>query len=155
MDINRIILITALLALAFSTGSLPAESKECWIRKEVTTTAKKFLGTLYRYVGTGKRGFDCSGFVRHVFLQHGFNLPRISRDQYIRSRKIPLNKIRPGDLLFFNITGRRISHVAISLGEGSFIHSPRTGKRVRIANIKTSYWKKRFAGAGTFINCSP
>ncbi len=131
----------------------PLHSDSCPIRQEVTATAKKFLGTAYRYGGTGSRGFDCSGFVRHVFLQHGFHLPRISRDQYLQSRKISLSRVKPGDLLFFKISKNRISHVAISLGKDRFIHSPRTGKRVRVASLKTSYWKKRFAAAGTYINC--
>lgn len=144
----------------FSTATLAlllllpagAEAERCSIRGDIIATAKKFLGTAYRYGGTGRRGFDCSGFVQHVFMQHGFKLPRITRDQYKMSRRVPLKSARPGDLLFFAINGKRISHVGIYLGRGRFIHSPRTGKRVRVASMKISYWKKRFAGAGTYIN---
>ena len=144
------VLIIMLMAAATAD---PLPSADCSIRQEVTATAKEYLGTGYRYGGTGSRGFDCSGFVRHVFLTHGFNLPRISRDQYLQSRKISPGRIRAGDLVFFKISGNRISHVGISLGKDRFIHAPRTGKKVRIASMKISYWKKRFAGAGTFIHC--
>jgi len=145
--------LTGAVILFIFSLTLPLHSGRCPIRQEITATAKKFLGISYRYGGTGNRGFDCSGFVQNVFLKHGFNLPRMSRDQYRKSRKISLARVSPGDLLFFKISRNRISHVAISLGNDTFIHSPRTGKRVRVASLKTSYWKKRFAGAGTFINC--
>lgn len=108
-----------------------------------------------RYVRGGRdpsTGFDCSGFVRYVFEQAlGLQLPNNSASQYLIGRIIHRNDMQPGDLVFFRTADRRgkgrISHVAIYIGEGRFIHSPRRGESVRVDNLADSYWAKRFAGA--------
>ncbi|GLQ87977.1 C40 family peptidase [Dyella flagellata] len=109
-----------------------------------------------RYVRGGRNpstGFDCSGFVRYVFERAiGLQLPSNSASQYLVGHIIHRDAMQPGDLVFFRTAGGRhgkgrISHVAIYIGEGRFIHSPRRGESVRVDNLADSYWAKRFAGA--------
>ncbi len=93
-------------------------------------------------------GFDCSGFVRYVF-QHTLkqDLPSDSASQFLAGAKVDRKDMKTGDLVFFRIVGKRISHVGIYLDNGRFIHSPSTGKSVSISNLDEAYWAKRFAGA--------
>ena len=56
-------------------------------------------------------------------------------------------ELKPGDLVFFNTMRRAFSHVGIYVGEGKFIHSPRTGGEVRVEDMRAAYWAKRFNGA--------
>jgi cell wall-associated NlpC family hydrolase len=103
------------------------------------------------YVRGGRElttGFDCSGFVRYVFRQSlGFDLPSNSTTQFATGRNVDRGELKMGDLVFFRIHGKRVSHVGIYLDNGLFIHSPSHGKRVRIDHLDASYWAKRFAGA--------
>jgi cell wall-associated NlpC family hydrolase len=93
-------------------------------------------------------GFDCSGFVRYVF-SHTLkqDLPSDSASQYLSGKKVDRTDMKTGDLVFFRIRGKRISHVGIYLDNGRFIHSPSTGKSVSISNLDEAYWAKHFAGA--------
>ena len=93
-------------------------------------------------------GFDCSGFVHYVFAGAlGIDLPENSASQFDAGMKIARNEMKTGDLVFFHIRGKRISHVGIYLGEGRFIHSPTTGQRVRVDHLDDAYWARHFAGA--------
>jgi cell wall-associated NlpC family hydrolase len=93
-------------------------------------------------------GFDCSGFVRYVFQEAlGTSLPANSVSQFETGEQVDKTGLKMGDLVFFKIHGKRVSHVGIYLDNGLFIHSPSRGKRVRIDHLDTSYWAKRFAGA--------
>lgn len=120
-------------------------------REKIVRTAKSYIGIKYRWGGTTQFGFDCSGFVQHVYKKNGINLPRGSRSQYYKGRRISLVYAEPGDLVFFRINGSKISHVGIYLGNYEFIHSPRSGKKISRASINNSYWKKRYAGAVTYL----
>lgn len=93
-------------------------------------------------------GFDCSGFVRYVF-RHTVDedLPSDSASQFTVGAKVNRADLKTGDLVFFRTRGKRISHVGIYLGEGRFIHSPSSGKRVSINRLDETYWARRFAGA--------
>lgn len=93
-------------------------------------------------------GFDCSGFVRYVFRQGiGADLPNTSAAQFSTGQKIARNDLRRGDLVFFRIAGKRISHVGIYVGDGEFIHAPSSGKRVSVSRLAEPYWSHHFAGA--------
>jgi cell wall-associated NlpC family hydrolase len=79
----------------------------------------------------------------------GLVLPRRA-DQQAKDAALAVIKkdeLRPGDLVFFNTMRRAFSHVGIYVGEGKFIHAPRTGGEVRIEDMRSSYWVKRFNGA--------
>jgi len=107
------------------------------------------LDTDYRYGGHSMaNGFDCSGLVAYVFKNAwGLELPHSSRAQSEVGTPIEESALRPGDLVFYNTANRPYSHVGIYLGDGKFIHAPRTGARVRIESLRKRYWARRYDGA--------
>lgn len=121
------------------------------LRESIISTAKNYLGVKYNFGGTATSGFDCSGFVGYVFRQNGIILPRTTRAQFSKGEKISLESAQPGDLVFFNISPGRVTHVGIYLGELKFIHAPSSGKEISISSMDISYWKERFAGAVTYL----
>lgn len=118
---------------------------------DLVMNAMNFLGVSYRRGGnTADTGFDCSGFTRHVFENSlGLLLPRRSAEQAESAGLLRINAddLKPGDLVFFNTMRRAFSHVGIYLGDGKFIHAPRTGSQVRVEDMREAYWVKRFNGA--------
>jgi cell wall-associated NlpC family hydrolase len=121
------------------------------VTSELVFSALNYLGVRYRRGGSSaEEGFDCSGFVRHVVgTQLGLSLPRRSDEQASSPNVFPISKgdLQPGDLVFFNTLRSAFSHVGIYIGDGKFVHSPRTGYSVRIEDMKLDYWVKRFDGA--------
>jgi cell wall-associated NlpC family hydrolase len=115
----------------------------------VLDQAVGLLGAPYRWGGnTTTLGFDCSGFVTHVFqMGLGLTLPRTAKAISRTGRVIPREDLQPGDLVFFNTMRRAFSHVGIYLGNNRFIHAPRSGEEVRIDNLYDYYWIHRFNGA--------
>lgn len=111
--------------------------------------AMGLLGVPYRRGGTNENtGFDCSGFVRHVYEQSfGKLLPHRAAEQAKVTETIDPKELKPGDLVFFNTMKRAFSHVGIYVGDGKFIHSPRAGKSVQVDDMRSAYWQKRFNGA--------
>jgi cell wall-associated NlpC family hydrolase len=118
-------------------------------RQLLADFALKLRDIRYRRGGrVPSTGFDCSGFVHYVFAHAlGIDLPEDSRSQFESGIKVARDQMRTGDLVFFHIRGKRISHVGIYLGDGQFIHSPATGERVRVNRLDEQYWAHRFAGA--------
>jgi cell wall-associated NlpC family hydrolase len=105
--------------------------------------------TPYRYGGNSANGgFDCSGFVGHVYRHTlGVSLPRTSREISRVGKSISLGELSPGDLVFYNTQHASFSHVGIYVGDGKFVHSPRTGESVRTEDMQMRYWKARYEGA--------
>lgn len=116
---------------------------------DLVVNAMGFLGVPYKRGGnSAETGFDCSGFVRAMYEQSvGLILPRQAIEQAKAAQNIDHSDLQPGDLVFFNTMRRSFSHVGIYVGEGKFIHSPRSGSQVRVEDMNESYWKKRFNGA--------
>lgn len=116
---------------------------------DMAVYALSLTGTRYKYGGTSPdSGFDCSGFVGHVFKHSlGKSLPRSSAEMSRVGVKQEYEMLRPGDLVFYNTLKKKYSHVGIYLGDGQFIHSPSTGKSVSIVNMNDSYYRKRYNGA--------
>lgn len=101
----------------------PAASDD--LRTRILERARHFAGVTYVWGGTSGKGFDCSGLIKRVFLMEGIGLPRDADLQSRVGERIEaggLDAVRPADLLFFGENGR-ITHVAIAMGEGRFIHS--------------------------------
>jgi cell wall-associated NlpC family hydrolase len=118
---------------------------------QLVIAAMNFLDRPYRAGGQAvDTGFDCSGFTRHLFEQTlGVQLPRRVDDQ-ARARelaRVPRSALQAGDLVFFNTLRRTFSHVGIYLGDGRFIHAPRTGGQIRIEDMGSDYWSRRYTGA--------
>jgi cell wall-associated NlpC family hydrolase len=111
-------------------------------------TAQAQLGIRYRWGGTSRSGFDCSGFTTYVFRQHGKSLPRTSAAQSQHGQSVSRGELKKGDLVFFRTRGgSRVSHVGIYMGNGQFIHASSGSGRVRVNSLSDSYYAKRFAGA--------
>jgi cell wall-associated NlpC family hydrolase len=117
--------------------------------QDAIDNALDLLGIRYRRGGSSpESGFDCSGFVSHVFREGlGLILPRSSKEMSKSGEVVSKDELKPGDLVFFNTMRSAFSHVGIYLGDNQFVHAPRAGGRVRIEDIRESYWVKRFNGA--------
>ena len=129
----------------------PVESNTAAARATIIQTAERMLGTPYRAGGHTPRGFDCSGLASYSYGNAGIAIPRTAAEQYEAARPIAQQHLQPGDLVFFNIRGRKISHVGIYIGSDQFVHAPGSGKRVRIESLNDSYWRERMHGSGHYF----
>jgi cell wall-associated NlpC family hydrolase len=120
------------------------------IAVNLTRNAMKFLGTPYAFGGTSAGGFDCSGYVQHVFAMLGIHLPRTADAQYVAGRHIK-GSMEPGDLVFFQTYEPGASHVGIYLGESKFIHAS-SSHGVMVSSLHDSYWSARYLGAKRVVN---
>lgn len=118
---------------------------------DLVIAALNFLDHPYQAGGqNADTGFDCSGFTRHLFDQTlGIQLPRRVDDQAHANAlsQVPREALRAGDLVFFNTLRRTFSHVGIYVGDGRFIHAPRSGAQIRAESLTAAYWSRRFTGA--------
>ena len=116
--------------------------------KTVLQRAFALLGTPYRWGGTSPEGgFDCSGLVGYVFRTIGIDLPRVSRA--MASEGTPVvdrGALAEGDLVFFGKRGH-VDHVGIYIGQGKFLHAPRTGRDVTVSSLETGYWSQKYMQA--------
>jgi cell wall-associated NlpC family hydrolase len=110
----------------------------------VVETAKKQVGVPYAWGGTTPAGFDCSGFARYVYAQHGAQLPRTTGEMYNQGTAV--KELQPGDLVFFSTYGPGATHVGIFVGDNKFI-SATSSYGVKIDSFSNSYWGPRYIGA--------
>jgi peptidoglycan DL-endopeptidase CwlO len=108
--------------------------------------ALKQIGDRYVFGAAGMVTWDCSGLTMRAFQAAGVSLPHSSAAQSRLGKKVSLNALKPGDLLFF---GRPVSHVGIYLGGGKMVHAPRSGSRVKVAT-SGSLGRKPLVGARRF-----
>ena len=124
------------------TGSAKAD--------QIIDTAKSLIGTPYAWGGTSpEQGFDCSGYVRYVFAQNGYALPRSTVEQTQVGQPITRSGLAPGDIVIVRLPGggQRGLHTGIYIGNDTFIHSPRRGQRVKEENLASPHWTKWYVGA--------
>ncbi|MBD5653827.1 MAG: C40 family peptidase [Candidatus Eremiobacteraeota bacterium] len=119
-------------------------SRTSSIAMSLTRNAMRFIGTPYAFGGTSASGFDCSGYVQHVFAMLGIALPRTADAQFYAGRRTR-GGIVSGDLVFFQTYEPGPSHVGIYIGAGKFIHSSSHG--VMISRLSDHYWANRYLGA--------
>ncbi len=151
---GRLMILACALAIVTYGSAPPACAKDegyLKIRKELIRYARRQLGTPYVWGGTTPNGFDCSGLVQYSYAKIGVYVPRTAVQQLNASQPVPIEELKPGDLLFFDTTGR-YSHVGIYVGNGKFIHAPRTGKDVSTATLDDPYWASALSRAGAFLN---
>jgi len=129
----------------FAGGVLARTSR---MATALTRSALRFLGVPYAFGGTSTSGFDCSGFVQHVFAMLGIALPRTADAQYDVGHRA-VGGPRPGDLVFFDTYGG-VSHVGIYLGDGRFVHAS-SSHGVMVSHLSESYWAARYVGAKRLI----
>jgi peptidoglycan DL-endopeptidase CwlO len=132
---RRSLTLTGLLFL-FVFGLVHAgKAKASTMSAKATRVVKVALrqrGVPYHWGGTSPRtGFDCSGFTRWVYAHVGVSLPHSSYAQFTMGRRVPLNRLKPGDLLFFYGLG----HVGMYVGHGTYIDAPQTGERIHIKSL--------------------
>ena len=116
--------------------------------KTVLQRAFALLGTPYRWGGSSPdRGFDCSGLVGYVFRTIGIDLPRVSRAMADEGMPVAdRSALAEGDLVFFGRRGR-VDHVGIYIGDGKFLHAPRTGRDVTVSTLTDGYWGQKYMEA--------
>lgn len=118
--------------------------------RDVLQRALALLGTPYRWGGSSPdSGFDCSGLVGYVFRNAiGIELPRVSREMAKTGAPVADRaSLAAGDLVFFSRRGGEVDHVGIYVGEGNFVHAPRTGRDVTVSSLDSGYWSEKFLKA--------
>jgi len=130
-----------------ASGAIPSYIGSQIPGEVLVETAKQFLGTPYVYGGMSPQGFDCSGFVKYCYSLMGVDINRIACDQALNGVEVPIENMLPGDILCFasSIGGSYIGHTGIYVGNGYFIHSPRTGYSVEFLPLDATSYGKRIA----------
>jgi len=120
---------------------------------DITSYALSLIGVNYKFGGnTPEQGLDCSGLIRYVFQQAtGIALPRTAREQARVGETVAIDKLQPGDLVFFNTRRFQFSHVGLYLGDNRFIHAPSRGGSVEVVSLEQKYWQKAFNGARRIV----
>jgi hypothetical protein len=124
---------------------------------------KKYLGTPYELGGTGADGIDCSGFSRLIYKNvYGVDLPHNAAAQSkcppSLLRKVPLENLKAGDLIFFSSSSRskkNITHVGLYLSDGEFIHASRGKKSVVISSLNEGHWKSKIVSTKRLSRLDP
>lgn len=145
---DRALFLASDLAAPAKAGTDASAAKPGSGVQTVLKRALALLGTPYRWGGTGTNGFDCSGLVGYVFKTAlGVELPRVSRDMANTGQRVDRASLTAGDIVFFGVHGRRVDHVGIYVGNGQFLHAPRTGKDVMVSSLDQGYWSGKFMEA--------
>jgi Cell wall-associated hydrolases (invasion-associated proteins) len=135
-----------LLLLLFSGCSLhsePVPGTGSAAGAAISRTALSTIGTRYAYGGASpSSGFDCSGLVCWSYAKNGLKVPRTTREQSRLGTAVSMGQLRPGDLVVFRIKSGL--HTGIYTGKGRFVHSPSSGKAVRVDEVGSTYWKGKF-----------
>ena len=115
----------------------------------IVQLAQSQVGARYTWAGVSpSTGFDCSGFVYWTYNSIGYNLPRTMEDQFASGRRVTIDQLRPGDIVFFSDTYTTgLSHDGIYLGDGKFIHAVDESTGVAVTRLNSAYWSDKFYGA--------
>jgi len=136
-------LILTIILFLTSCGVSKRAVKSATIEKKLEQQFQLYKGVKYKYGGTDKRGFDCSGFVQKVYKDAlNIQLPRVTKDMAKLGKKIPQFRLKPGDLVFFR-PSRKYRHVGIYVGNNTFIHSS-SSKGIMKSKLDNTYWKKKY-----------
>jgi len=123
------------------------------ITSNVIRTAAKQIGRPYKLGGaTPRTGFDCSGLIFWAYKQHGITVPRITTYQAKAGTRAPKNSLRPGDILVFKSSAAPNGlHTGVYMGGNKFLHAPNSRSRVKVEQLKGSYWGGQFIQARRII----
>jgi cell wall-associated NlpC family hydrolase len=104
-------------------------------------------GFPYRWGGTTRRGFDCSGFTKYLYSKvKGVTIPRTAAAQFKYGKKVSVKDMKPGDLLFFRSRGLHVGHVGMYAGNGKMVHAANPRSGVTVDKLFGGYWGKRLVG---------
>ena len=143
MNKKVILILLAFQVVLVSCGSSKTATKTISDKTKLESQFRHYKGTKYKYGGTDKRGFDCSGFTKTVYTNaFKVTLPRTTKEMSKLGKKVSKNNLKPGDLVFFR-PSRKYDHVGIYIGENTFIHSS-TSKGVIKSKLDGIYWKKKY-----------
>lgn len=112
---------------------------------ELVDHALSLQGVPYRFGGTSRSGFDCSGFTQYVYRSSNTVLPRTASEQFNVGSSVSRGQLQVGDLVFFSTYAQGASHVGIYIGGGRFVHASNSG--VRVTSLSDSYYAGRYLGA--------
>lgn len=148
-EISSSEMVTTLNPNEIKNGVKPHTFGQFFASEEVINYATSLTGLKYVTAGTSPDdGFDCSGFVYHVFEEiTKMKLPRSANSMRGIGKALNKKDLRPGDLVFFNTTGRAFSHVGIYIGNDQFVHASSTARSVMISNLNHKYFTRNFNGA--------
>ena len=151
MGFRKVFLLLIVFAL-LSACSAGRKARTAKI-ESVIGAARSYLGTPYRYGGMTRGGMDCSGLLVVSFRSADMQIPRTSTEQAKYGKKVSINEIRPGDMVFFAAKKRRrkVSHAGLVtrvVGNNSvtFIHSS-TSLGVIETELYTDYYRSIFVMA--------
>jgi cell wall-associated NlpC family hydrolase len=151
IETMKILLLLGISVLLASCATTPSRQYAVTDDQmnELVMYAVSLADTPYRYGGkSSNSGFDCSGFVGHVYRHSlDISLPRTSREISRVGKPISRSELSPGDLVFYNTQHASFSHVGIYVGDGKFVHSPKSGDMVRTEQMDMRYWQTRYDGA--------
>jgi cell wall-associated NlpC family hydrolase len=121
------------------------------LRRDIARAALAFLGRPYRW-GAADGAFDCSGLTMTAYRLHGLGLPRSSAEQYALGTPVAAGQLQEADLVFFD-TGARggPDHVGLYVGEGRFVHAPGEGKVVRVDDLASAWYSRRFLAGRSYL----
>ena len=143
-----VLVLTALTACTPFRPGLPGSPAPTDPGSTLLLAAQSRIGAPYKYGGSGPDAFDCSGLVSYAYRQIGVAVPRTAAQQFAAATPVKRSDLRPGDLVFFRLDSRAVSHVGIYAGDGRFVHAPQRGGNVRLASLDDDYFRRSFAGGG-------
>ncbi|MEG0385493.1 C40 family peptidase [Solibacillus cecembensis] len=154
---NTILTLAAAFILFFTpVDENKASASAAYSVDELKSASSKYLGVRYAYGGTSSTGFDCSGYVRQVFKEVGItSLDRTSSGMYGQGSAVKKSDLQAGDLVFFNTSGKGVSHVGIYIGSGNFIHASTSKGVVKTSINDKAYWGNKYVGAKRIANFNP
>ncbi|MDW8357557.1 LysM peptidoglycan-binding domain-containing protein [Thermus sp.] len=127
------------------TQEAPGDKEDYDPENPLLRIVLRYLGVPYKYGAASPTALDCSAFVAQVYAELGVALPRTTREQY--GALLPVEDLRPGDLVFFSFGGKEVDHVGLYLGRGVFAHASSYGSRVVIESLLAPHYQKAYRGA--------
>jgi lipoprotein Spr len=110
-----------------------------------------WIGTPYRFGGSSKKGVDCSAFTKQLYSEvFNLDIKRNSRDIFSMVSPVGRDELKEGDLVFFKIHSKSISHIGIYLGDGRFAHASMKG--VAISSLDDAYYSRYFYKGGRVLS---